>query len=546
MKSLKIWLISHKYRTICLGILAWIFLPAYTSSAAAITAGPWLQAATETSIVIMWETDRQQSGTVDCGRSASYGQTVASKSKRVPATSVSGDTSAILHEVKLTQLRPDTKYHYRVRTGNAQSADHFFTTNASRGPWRCIHTSSPNAYVQVKSKEALASIIAAAPDCVVISGDVSNNATNKDYRRFFSRGRDLVANTVLYTVQGNHDDRAWSTYDDWVHNDVSNGFNERFYSFDIGPAHFVAINDSARQADFPADWFARNLARSQATWNIVFMNGNFRKHGWLQRLLKASKDHIDVFLISGSGNQYVNAQGILQVESGGADKVYHVLDITETSFRATLYRRNGAKKGSKAIWKPGRKPPIEDEPPVANAPPIARITATPVTGIAPLEVTFDGTRSTDADGRIVSYDWDLDDGNTAIGDVVHYVYDDTGAYTITLTVTDDEGTTHTATTTIRVTAATGDGAVETVHPVADGYVYEYQPKKNFAKQVKLLIRDGRKDRRTYLKFDLRHMAATRAMRAYLKVYANYAAGTVDVRAVSVADDDWSEANLTWN
>jgi len=64
----------------------------------------------------------------------------------------------------------------------------------------------------------------------------------------------------------------------------------------------------------------------------------------------------------------------------------------------------------------------------------------PYNGVEGREVTFDGTGSFDPDGgNIVSYAWDFGDGNTGIGATPTNVYATAGSYTVTLTVTDDEG-----------------------------------------------------------------------------------------------------------
>lgn len=62
-----------------------------------------------------------------------------------------------------------------------------------------------------------------------------------------------------------------------------------------------------------------------------------------------------------------------------------------------------------------------------------------------LAVTVDGSTSHDADGTIVSYDWDWGDG-TAHGSGVTsgHTYAAAGSYEITLTVTDDDGNSNTA------------------------------------------------------------------------------------------------------
>ncbi|WP_455211666.1 PKD domain-containing protein [Kaarinaea lacus] len=93
-----------------------------------------------------------------------------------------------------------------------------------------------------------------------------------------------------------------------------------------------------------------------------------------------------------------------------------------------------------------------------NQPPTAMISG-PTTGIEGGAVTFDGSGSSDSDGSIVSYDWDLGDGSSATGVSVTHTYGG-GTYTVVLTVTDDSGNTDSASLTIEV-------AVPNVPPVAE-------------------------------------------------------------------------------
>jgi PKD repeat protein len=88
--------------------------------------------------------------------------------------------------------------------------------------------------------------------------------------------------------------------------------------------------------------------------------------------------------------------------------------------------------------------------PATPGAPVARVQASPTSGMAPLDVSFDGSSSTDDDGSIVSYEWDFDDGITGTGAAVSHTYADRGVYSARLTVTDNEGKTGTATRTITV------------------------------------------------------------------------------------------------
>jgi subtilisin family serine protease len=70
----------------------------------------------------------------------------------------------------------------------------------------------------------------------------------------------------------------------------------------------------------------------------------------------------------------------------------------------------------------------------ANSPPTAVFTYS----CSGLSCDFDGTGSSDTDGTI-SYAWDFGDGGTASGAITSHGYAADGTYTVTLTVTDDDG-----------------------------------------------------------------------------------------------------------
>jgi PKD repeat protein len=58
-----------------------------------------------------------------------------------------------------------------------------------------------------------------------------------------------------------------------------------------------------------------------------------------------------------------------------------------------------------------------------------------------LECDFDGTGSSDPDGTINLYDWDFGDATTDTGATASHTYGASDTYTVTLTVTDDDGAT---------------------------------------------------------------------------------------------------------
>ena len=91
----------------------------------------------------------------------------------------------------------------------------------------------------------------------------------------------------------------------------------------------------------------------------------------------------------------------------------------------------------------------DDEP--GNVAPTAAISFAPQAPDAGEAVTFT-TSARDADGRIVRYSWDFDgDGaEDATGQTPSYTFAQQGSFTVTLTVTDDDGATAQATQSVTV------------------------------------------------------------------------------------------------
>ena len=74
-----------------------------------------------------------------------------------------------------------------------------------------------------------------------------------------------------------------------------------------------------------------------------------------------------------------------------------------------------------------------------NTPPTAEFGVYPGTGIYPVDITFDGSDSTDPDGSIVQYSWNFGDGGRASGRVVTHTFNTWGTFSVRLTVLDDRG-----------------------------------------------------------------------------------------------------------
>ena len=96
---------------------------------------------------------------------------------------------------------------------------------------------------------------------------------------------------------------------------------------------------------------------------------------------------------------------------------------------------------------------------VGNQAPLPKITATPASGSTPLTVTLDATSSTDpdpGDTSTLQFTWDLDDDGAfddGSGAIIHTTLTVPGTHAISVQATDRQGSSGTATTSVRVGTA---------------------------------------------------------------------------------------------
>ena len=102
----------------------------------------------------------------------------------------------------------------------------------------------------------------------------------------------------------------------------------------------------------------------------------------------------------------------------------------------------------------GPKDPVQQE----NNAPVAAFTVSPKEAFTGDAITFDGSASTDPDGKVYIYSWDFGDKTEGSGKTVTHKYKAAGKYTAKLTVTDELGLSSSITDTVTITTATGDNS----------------------------------------------------------------------------------------
>jgi cytochrome c len=103
-----------------------------------------------------------------------------------------------------------------------------------------------------------------------------------------------------------------------------------------------------------------------------------------------------------------------------------------------------------------------------NRPPQATIVASRTAGKLPLEVVFDSTGTSDADGGALKYEWSFGDGSRAVDARARHTFASAGVYPVTLTVTDAQGAS--AMTTQNIAAGNEAPEVKFTSPQDGGFI----------------------------------------------------------------------------
>lgn len=328
--------------------------------------GPIVGRVTNRSATIAWRTGTPEIGAVDVGPDAAYGRTAVE-----PAATTE-------HRVLLDALDGDTTYHYRIHVAGGGDAgalgDHTLHTAPRDGaePFRFAVVGDSGAGTPEESA-IVAAIDAAVPELVLHTGDIAYGAgTDQQVEtRFLDPYEPLLDHVPLFASLGNHDAATGGGAPLLAAivlptNDQSG--DSRFYSFEWGAVHFVALDSNQPLAPGSAQlaWLDADLGASAgADFRVVFFHHppySASKNGSNRALREAlspvlDRHHVDLVfnghdhvyertfpMVGGAvadpsaGPDYVDAPGTLYVVTGGGGQALYPAGssdftaVTESAF----------------------------------------------------------------------------------------------------------------------------------------------------------------------------------------------------------------------
>ena len=291
---------------------------------------PYVQGVTAHSVVICWVSEGPGSGVVEYGRTPELGHKEA------------GPRVGRRHAVALTDLLPVSTYQYRVEgLGGPASTGGFRTAPVdedSRFSFAVVGDSGSGG----KGQLAVAALLGRLrPDLILHTGDVVYPAGQERHydRRFFAPYRNLIKSVPVFPVLGNHDVRKGNgaAFLENFHPPLgSPGSTKRYYSFDWGNTHFVALDselyhgDRGSNPEEQRDFLERDLATTRKRWRIVYLHRSpygSSRHGGDEKV----REDLEPFFVkhgvdlvfSGHDHVYertVPIRGVTYVVSGGGGR----------------------------------------------------------------------------------------------------------------------------------------------------------------------------------------------------------------------------------
>src|SRR5215204_7653307 len=291
---------------------------------------PYVQGVTASSVVICWVNEGSDTGVVEYGKTPELGR------KEADARVGKRD------RVAPAGLDPGSTYHYRVEgVGGSSSTGSFRTASVGEDSsfnFAVVGDSGSGGKGQLTVAKLLGRL---GPDLILHTGDVVYPAGEERHYdlRFFAPYEDIIKEVPVFPVLGNHDVRTGNgaAFFENFHPPLgSPGSTKRYYSFDWGDTHFVALDselyhgDRGSNPEEQRDFLERDLATTRKRWKVAFLHRSpygSSRHGGDEKVREDLeplfvKHGVDL-VFSGHDHVYertVPIRGVTYVVSGGGGR----------------------------------------------------------------------------------------------------------------------------------------------------------------------------------------------------------------------------------
>jgi predicted phosphodiesterase len=335
-----------------------LFVATITAQAGQLTRYPYVQNVTGDSVVIDWRTDVPEDSVVEYGATPGLGSRVR------------GTPGSTNHQVILTGLSPDSDFYYRIVTNASNlnsSSNAFHTARAADDPYFAFAVVGDSGDCSPEAEQVATQVLNAQPDLMLHVGDMAY-PSGEDWSYdecFFSPYRDVLKTVPVFPSLGNHDveTAGGAPYlASFVvpENATNPAHRKRYYSFDYGNAHFIALDTELDNEQGVANrdqrtWLENDLANAtNATWKFIYFHrppyssGNHGSAPDVRQIVAplAQKYNVDV-VFSGHDHSYertapllddqLSDNGVTYIVTGGGGRILYPVGQSEwTAFSGSF------------------------------------------------------------------------------------------------------------------------------------------------------------------------------------------------------------------
>jgi hypothetical protein len=243
--------------------------------------GPYLQNATPTNVTLRWRTDWFTDSLVEFDTTPALDREAYEPEPRID------------HEVRLSELQPNTKYFYTIGTRTtrlAGGADYYFITPPTNAKPTRIWAIGDSGTATRSAADVRDAYLAYAgsreTDVWLMLGDNAYDIGSDDeyQKAVFQVYPSLLRRTFLWPALGNHDTSSMGASGPFAFNDIftlpqqgeAGGMasgSETYYAFDYSNIHFVCLDSSAsdRSPGGPMlTWLDSDLAATDKDWIVAY------------------------------------------------------------------------------------------------------------------------------------------------------------------------------------------------------------------------------------------------------------------------------------
>jgi hypothetical protein len=298
---------------------------------------PYVQNVSSTSATVMWKSMGEMTGQVAYGITAAYGASAEGQNIYVMKGNLAQPKKGSVVRAQLTDLLPDTVYHYRVALASSVCEDRIFRTGpaAAEAPITFVVYGDSRTQPEVHARVASAAAATCDPAFVLTTGDAvpSSSARQSIWtKQFFEPADPLLRETWFLVTQGNHDNRnqLLSLYFEAP----GGGELEDYYSLDWGPVYVTTINTNKdyRPGSEQYQFLERDIANTTRPFKVFFghhpaySSGYHGSNRQMQKYLQPLFEANGVKLVfAGHDHSYERTviNGITYIVSGGGGAPLH-------------------------------------------------------------------------------------------------------------------------------------------------------------------------------------------------------------------------------